>query len=404
LAEKAASVDPGATSALRDTEQTAEQGSQAGASPKQAVEAAGEVQSNLQRAAADIAARQQQVRRDQEAAQAIADAALRQQAARDAIAELGEALLKASAVAAVAPSPSSPDETAIGQGSPTAADGQAPPPTPTAAQVSAAQGLTQARQQFAEAQWTLGQGAVEVSGQEQVVNPPIREALDTASQLAEATPGGELAASGEQNASGGENAAGQGDSAEPGETASSGAEQGMGQGQEEGQGMGEGQGQSQGMGQGMAAGQGRSPSGQLGTGFVPNAPEVTAEMIAGAEANAQAAAICTQPGGGGQPRANPAGAATAQGKGGGTSVDGEATENQSAGDNPLERLDGPGGADSRTADANADAAAGGEDEFEAPPWFAKLPKRQQDAIRADALRRAPRGYEERLKRYFQSVD
>jgi hypothetical protein len=135
-------------------------------------------------------------------------------------------------------------------------------------------------------------------------------------------------------------------------------------------------------------------------------------MIAGASANAQAAAALGQGQGQGngmgqgegqgQPSAN--GAASAEGKGGGSSVAGAAAQNRNQGDKPLEQLDAPQGTDSRTADANGDAAAYATGSSKVPPWFAKLPKQQQDAIRADALRRAPRGYEERLKRYFQSVD
>ncbi|MEZ6112025.1 MAG: hypothetical protein R3C99_13540 [Pirellulaceae bacterium] len=55
---------------------------------------------------------------------------------------------------------------------------------PTAEQIAAAQALDQATQRFAEAQRATGQGAAAVSGQQQVANQPIREALETASNLA----------------------------------------------------------------------------------------------------------------------------------------------------------------------------------------------------------------------------
>jgi len=38
------------------------------------------------------------------------------------------------------------------------------------------------------------------------------------------------------------------------------------------------------------------------------------------------------------------------------------------------------------------------------PWFARLPPELRRAIRARAAGRAPRGYEERLRRYFESID
>ena len=42
--------------------------------------------------------------------------------------------------------------------------------------------------------------------------------------------------------------------------------------------------------------------------------------------------------------------------------------------------------------------------FDAEPWFAKLPPGLRAAIQAKARGKAPRGYEERLRRYFESVD
>ena len=37
-------------------------------------------------------------------------------------------------------------------------------------------------------------------------------------------------------------------------------------------------------------------------------------------------------------------------------------------------------------------------------WFAKLPPELRNAIRSNAKGLAPRGYEERLRRYFQNVE
>ena len=38
------------------------------------------------------------------------------------------------------------------------------------------------------------------------------------------------------------------------------------------------------------------------------------------------------------------------------------------------------------------------------PWFARLPPSLRQAIQAQARQRPPRGYEERLRRYFGSAD
>ncbi|MCO6456022.1 MAG: hypothetical protein J5I93_12050, partial [Pirellulaceae bacterium] len=42
--------------------------------------------------------------------------------------------------------------------------------------------------------------------------------------------------------------------------------------------------------------------------------------------------------------------------------------------------------------------------FADDPWFARLPPSLRDAIRSRSRRAPPRGYEERLRRYFESID
>ena len=58
---------------------------------------------------------------------------------------------------------------------------------------------------------------------------------------------------------------------------------------------------------------------------------------------------------------------------------------------------------SRVANTIADAAAKARG-FESAPWFAKLPKELRDAIRAKSRREPPKGYEETLRRYYESIE
>jgi len=52
----------------------------------------------------------------------------------------------------------------------------------------------------------------------------------------------------------------------------------------------------------------------------------------------------------------------------------------------------------------ADAAAAGDKKKTDEPWTTKLPAELRQAIRAEAQRPAPRGYEERLRNYFKNID
>jgi hypothetical protein len=87
---------------------------------------------------------------------------------------------------------------------------------------------------------------------------------------------------------------------------------------------------------------------------------------------------------------------------GGVSTDGEAADNQPVPDGPLEMQPDALG-DSRTADSDTDAETKLR-MFEEEPWFAKLPPTLRKAIQARVRRRPPRGYEEWLRRYFESID
>ena len=121
-------------------------------------EAANTAELALEHAAADLGAKEQEVRRDQAIAESVANLAQDQQTAANVIAEQAGSLEKMAADA--------------GEGD-----------APMAAQQSAAQKLNDAQQQFVETQRATGQGAVELSGQVEVANPPLREALELASNL-----------------------------------------------------------------------------------------------------------------------------------------------------------------------------------------------------------------------------
>jgi len=170
----------------------------------------------------------------------------------------------------------------------------------------------------------------------------------------------------------------------------------------------------------------------LGTGFVPNSPEITAAQIAGPAAMQQAAQTLAQAQAGPTPEPAPGegqpegtqGLADSQGqeqgqqlgqtdqplpgqtnpmpRGGGVTTTGETTENQKAPPSAL-TLQTEADGDSRAEDSSQDADVRTR-QVEKEAWFAKLPPDLRKAIQARARRPAPRGYEERLRRYFESLD
>ncbi|MEX1074971.1 MAG: hypothetical protein WED27_00810 [Pirellulales bacterium] len=180
--------------------------------------------------------------------------------------------------------------------------------------------------------------------------------------------------------------------------------------------------------------------GDLGTNFQPESPETTADMIAGEPANAAAeqalaAGDGRQGQGEGQPQQGEGkgegkgeGEGTGQGQQASSEVGDQQSASQSSGsqqassqqqaseqtsssgsrvgealdDGPLQeiatvdRRSEPG---SRERDADAV-----EKSFERDAWFAKLPPEVRKAIRAGSERRAPRGYEEKMNRYFKNIE
>lgn len=96
------------------------------------------------------------------------------------------------------------------------------------------------------------------------------------------------------------------------------------------------------------------------------------------------------------------GAATAEG---GAASQGKlgASENEAPKDGPVEAVEAQTDNDSRVPggrDGDADAAPIGAPKA---PWVAALPKSVQQAIKSRTKRTLPAGYEERLKKYFNSI-
>ena len=60
--------------------------------------------------------------------------------------------------------------------------------------------------------------------------------------------------------------------------------------------------------------------------------------------------------------------------------------------------------DSRAATSAGAAGAPADHHLTDDPWFARLPPAVRSAIRANAQRTPPRGYEDRLQRYFQNIE
>jgi hypothetical protein len=89
---------------------------------------------------------------------------------------------------------------------------------------------------------------------------------------------------------------------------------------------------------------------------------------------------------------------------GGSARKGQFARNPPPAERPLHVPDPAPDRDSRGAvTPNADADAARQRETE-EPWLARLPPEVRAAIRANAQRRPPRGYEERLQRYFKNLD
>lgn len=441
VAEMAADVDPGANAATRDAEDVAaDSAGMPEGEPADAARAQQAAQAQLARAQANLAAREQRVRRDKAIAQALAELAKSQQQAADEIAAQRAALEQ---LADANPMPADqPANDPADPGTPEKTPAEPARPAPSKEQRSAAEKLARATAQFAQAQDATGQGAEQVSGQEEVANMPLREALELASGLTpesfEALP----MEAGDQPA--GEAPAGE---APVGD-----------------QPAGDQPAGDQPAGSTPPTGNAPPKPSDLGQGFVPNSPKTTAQMMAGKEALQQLEQALGQPlsellaqqdglGEGQDPLAQadqpaPAGdmppqpgqtppgtPPPGQNPPANTPQQGMPTDaptnpqDTPESNNPADKAsdkptkDGkpktnPGVRDGALtkdesketkAKENATANSAHKGDAEArkladESWFAKLPQELRQAMRARAQRRAPKGYEERLERYFQSAD
>jgi hypothetical protein len=400
LTKDAAAIDPAALAALRNAQSQAQQSE---AEPEARNAAQKKARDELQRAAASLAAREQQIRKDHAAAEEIADAARRQQGAADRIAAARKALEEDPGTDPPAEDSSKrtpPAQAANGNGKPP--DGAIPPPEEadeSERKQNAARDLLQARDEFADTQRAVGERAEEIAGQSQVANPDLRDALDRASQF---PPQGRMAGTGVQ----GKAAVASQKSGKGGKAPSSGKKNGEG-------------GEGSPADSPAAAGGGKSPAGDsaLGSGFVPNSPDATASMLAGPEALARAGGAAPADSSseiGSGPAESSPNAGSAQGAGAeppGQGADGQAGPGD-ASDGQSATTAGTGGTGqgARSPTGNKSGSASGGDAVPPTrprgeePWLIRLPPEMRKAIRARAQRPAPRGYEERLKRYFEGID
>ena len=104
----------------------------------------------------------------------------------------------------------------------------------------------------------------------------------------------------------------------------------------------------------------------------------------------------------GQPSSEPSGESDSPAAQGGPDAkkrqEEESRSNQGAGQTAASQP-----TDSRAATSTADIKSNLRS-IESEAWFVKLPPEVQQAVRASTRSRPPRGYEERLKRYFESID
>jgi ElaB/YqjD/DUF883 family membrane-anchored ribosome-binding protein len=91
-------------------------------------------------------------------------------------------------------------------------------------------------------------------------------------------------------------------------------------------------------------------------------------------------------------------------QGGGAAQQGRFEENRPTQPGPLRQADPPPEGTARTPDSPDQQAETRRRGYVEEPWVMRLPPEVRAAIRASVQRRAPRGYEERMERYFKNID
>jgi hypothetical protein len=395
LAARAAPADPGALSALRDAQSRAAKGAQNAAdNAPQAAHAQNQSHKDVERASANLNAREQRIERDKAIAEAVRRMANDQQEAADEIARQSAQLLAATDKDKDNDNEEDASVDGGAGGSDDQDDGGKPGPERSgkaARRREAAERLTEAQRNFASAQRGTGEAAEELANQSQVANQSLREAMKLVSSLPSQEDDGPKGSLGSGSEMPNSNASGS----------------------------------------------------ELGNGFVPSSPEATAAMMAGAEATSRAAAELggkgssksagkegdageggegfPDPDGGpadgaggeesgevkgnspdapegkaaGQTRGNPPGGGRGDSKGAQDRMNGQLKQGMSSSSGSQS---GPGGSSvSRDTDAASRALSH-------ESWFTKLPPELRKAIRAKAQHPPPRSYEEKLQKYFESLD
>jgi len=104
-----------------------------------------------------------------------------------------------------------------------------------------------------------------------------------------------------------------------------------------------------------------------------------------------------------QTTAQPSDAASVQSQGG-VARSGNTSQNLTANVQPLRQQTTQANADSRGANQQGQGVSGPAEQNSLPPWLLQLPPQMREAIRGGMALPPPKGYEDRLRRYFQNLE